>query len=86
MMLKWFWYYPFMRGETEGSHSHEDLYRGIIEHGHRNVHFVNSLQEGLDWLKEHCQKHDVVLSLGAGNVNWLVYALRDICLQRQLKK
>ena len=73
----------YAAGESKVSYSHEDLYRGIIEHGHRNVHYVNSMQEGLDWLKEHHQKHDVVLSLGAGNVNWLVYALRDIFLHQQ---
>jgi UDP-N-acetylmuramate--alanine ligase len=73
----------YAAGEKEGTYTHEDLYRGILQHGHRNVYQVSTLQEGLDWLQEYIQGGDVVLSLGAGNVNWLVYALRDFFLQEE---
>ena len=67
----------YAAGEKEGSHTHEDLYKGILEHGHRNVHYASSLQAGLDWVQDYVEEGDVVVSLGAGNVNWIVYSLRD---------
>ena len=44
MMLMASWFYLCMPGEKEGSHTHEDLYKGILEHSHRNVHYASSLQ------------------------------------------
>ena len=75
----------YAAGEKEGSHTHEDLYKGILEHGHRNVHYASSLQAGLDWVQDYVEEGDVVVSLGAGNVNWIVYSLRDWILADALE-
>ena len=75
----------YAAGEKEGSHTHEDLYKGILDHGHRNVHYASSLQAGLDWVQHYVESGDVVVSLGAGNVNWIVYSLRDWILADELE-
>jgi hypothetical protein len=41
------------------------------------------LQAGLDWVQHYVDNGDVVVSLGAGNVNWIVYSLRDWILETE---
>ena len=45
---------------------------------------ASSLQAGLDWVQHYIENGDVVVSLGAGNVNWIVYSLRDWILADEL--
>jgi len=53
------------------------LAAGIRRHGHRDVTDVSSLDHALRVLKDEVQPGDVVITLGAGNVNQLCGALAD---------
>ncbi len=60
----------YRAGETpiEGI-DHERLAREMRERGHHGAHTVDSLEDGLEWLATHLEEGDVVITLGAGNVN-----------------
>jgi UDP-N-acetylmuramate--alanine ligase len=45
------------------------LAQGIIEHGHKNTHFCGSLEEASEFLAGVVEPGDMVVTLGAGNVN-----------------
>jgi UDP-N-acetylmuramate--alanine ligase len=47
------------------------LAEGIMEHGHREVHACSSLEEAASFLWKQLEPGDVMVTLGAGNVNWL---------------
>ena len=47
----------------------EDMADGLIAHGHRSVESVGSLEEAVDHLADIVRPSDVVITLGAGNVN-----------------
>lgn len=47
------------------------LTRGIVEHGHKNAHYVSGQQAVVDHLKRHVREGDIVITLGAGNI-WQV--------------
>jgi len=49
----------------------EALTRGIVEHGHKNAHYVAGQQAVVDHLKQHVREGDIVITLGAGNI-WQV--------------
>ncbi|PLX90616.1 MAG: UDP-N-acetylmuramate--L-alanine ligase, partial [Desulfuromonas sp.] len=49
--------------------SAERLVDGIIEHGHRNVIYCGSLEETVTYLGNVVETGDLVVTLGAGNVN-----------------
>jgi UDP-N-acetylmuramate--alanine ligase len=49
----------------------EDLATSIVEHGHKQVHNIGSLEEATDTLAAMVQPGDLVLTLGAGDV-WKV--------------
>ncbi|MDT8421651.1 MAG: UDP-N-acetylmuramate--L-alanine ligase [Desulfuromonadales bacterium] len=49
--------------------SAQRLVDGIIGHGHRNVSYCGSLEETAEYLGEVVEKGDLVVTLGAGNVN-----------------
>ena len=49
--------------------SGESLYRGIRDHGHKDVHFIADQDDILGHLLETCRQGDLVLTLGAGNIN-----------------
>ncbi len=46
----------------------EQLAERVRRHGHRQVHYVPSLEEAAEQVKAVLQPHDMVLTLGAGNV------------------
>lgn len=52
----------------EGASS-ERLVEGIRDHGHRAVIYRSSLEEAADYLAETVETGDLVITLGAGNVN-----------------
>ena len=47
----------------------EALAQGINEHGHKSVSYCASLEEASDRIAELAEPGDMVLTLGAGNVN-----------------
>ena len=53
------------------------LAKEIAEYGHRSVKALPSLEQACDHLYEMLEPGDVIISLGAGNINWVLYALRD---------
>ena len=52
----------------EGASS-ERLVEGIRDHGHREVVYRSSLEETADYLAEVVETGDLVVTMGAGNVN-----------------
>jgi len=48
---------------------HQRLAQGIIEHGHRSVHVVENLEEAGQLIAQDRMPGDVVITLGAGDVN-----------------
>lgn len=44
------------------------LAEGVMEYGHKDVHYLPTVQNALDHLLQNLQPGDVVLTLGAGNV------------------
>ena len=40
----------------------------IREHGHRDTHFVPTLEDGLDRISKEVEPGDLVLTLGAGDI------------------
>jgi UDP-N-acetylmuramate--alanine ligase len=49
----------------------EGLYKGIRDHGHKNVHFIPKLDEVSAFLAAHTQPGDMVLTVGAGDITTL---------------
>ncbi|NIQ94921.1 MAG: UDP-N-acetylmuramate--L-alanine ligase [Desulfuromonadales bacterium] len=47
------------------------LTRGIVEHGHKDAHYIADQQAIIDHLKSHVREGDIVITLGAGNI-WQV--------------
>ncbi|MBW2261375.1 MAG: UDP-N-acetylmuramate--L-alanine ligase [Deltaproteobacteria bacterium] len=66
----------YAAGETpvEGV-SGESLARCIRDHGHRSVTFLPTLSEVVDHLAGSMREGDVVITLGAGNVSWVLKEL-----------
>lgn len=60
----------------------ESLAEKIRTHGHRGVHEAESLDAALDFLKTHVRPGDMVIMLGAGDVNRLC----DLLLSELRKK
>lgn len=62
----------YRAGETpvEGI-DHESLAAEMLARGHRGTHPVDSLDDALAWLTTHTRSGDVVITLGAGDVNSL---------------
>ncbi len=59
--------YPAGEKAIEGVDS-QWLYKGIKEHGHKEVHLAESLEDIVSLLKEIVQPGDRVMTLGAGDV------------------
>ena len=57
--------------------NHHALAQGISNHGHRSVMVGESLEEICALVIENIQEGDVVITLGAGNVNQICYWLKD---------
>ena len=55
--------------DDDASFAAQRLVDGIIGHGHRNVSYCGSLEETAEYLGEVVEKGDLVVTLGAGNVN-----------------
>ncbi|WP_020675401.1 UDP-N-acetylmuramate--L-alanine ligase [Geopsychrobacter electrodiphilus] len=55
----------------------EALVAGIREHGHRDVTFCRSLDDAVLVLEQHVEPGDMVITLGAGNVNQLCDRLAE---------
>lgn len=53
------------------------LVQGIREHGHRDVSFCASLEEAAAHLEQAVEPGDMVITLGAGNVNQVCQLLAD---------
>lgn len=56
---------------------HHTLGDGIRDRGHRGVHVADSLEDATDWLTANTLPGDVVVTLGAGNVNQICGALAE---------
>ncbi len=56
---------------------HHGLARALADHGHRSLATVESLDEALAHLVEEARPGDVVITLGAGDVNRLCGALAE---------
>jgi UDP-N-acetylmuramate--alanine ligase len=61
---------------------HESLVAALRERGHRGVHAAASLPAAGAWLLERAAHGDLVVTLGAGNVNELCQPLLDGLRQR----
>ncbi len=59
----------------------EALAQGVVEHGHKAVAYRSSLEDVSNYVAEICEPGDMVITLGAGNVN-------QVCglLAKQLNK
>jgi UDP-N-acetylmuramate--alanine ligase len=55
----------------------EGLVEGIREHGHRDVSFCRSFDEVVDRLFEQLEPGDMLITLGAGNINQVCDLLAD---------
>ena len=60
--------YPAGETPIEGVTS-QWLLKGIKEHGHRNAIFCADKQEVIDYLKDNIRSGDILITLGAGDVN-----------------
>ncbi len=60
--------YPAGETPIEGVTS-QWLLKGIKEHGHRNAIFCSDKQEVIDYLKDNIRSGDILITLGAGDVN-----------------
>ena len=56
---------------------HERFARALRDRGHRDAIAVEDLDAAADWLRNHTHPGDVVLTLGAGNVNSLCEPLLE---------
>ncbi|MEZ4317568.1 MAG: UDP-N-acetylmuramate--L-alanine ligase [Myxococcota bacterium] len=56
---------------------HHALSNEMRERGHRGTVAVDSLDAAVEWLAEHVKPGDVVITLGAGNVNSICGQLAD---------
>jgi len=57
--------------------SGESLAQGVIDHGHKDAHYRSSFEEVTDLLGELVAPGDLVVTLGAGNVNQICQLLAD---------
>ncbi len=73
--------YPAGEGPIPGV-SAENIYRGVKEHGHRDVTFLPDMKAIADHLPGILRKGDLVLTLGAGNV----YKVGEELLKRLSRK
>ncbi len=53
------------------------LAQGIIEHGHKETHYLESLEDAAHYLAQVVEPGDMVVTLGAGNVNQVCSLLAD---------
>ncbi len=47
----------------------ESLFRGLREHGHKNAVYIQDQADIVSYLADHVNKGDIVITLGAGDVN-----------------
>ena len=47
------------------------LYKGVTAHGQKDVHYLNDASQVVPFLNDYAREHDVLLTLGAGDV-WKV--------------
>lgn len=59
--------YPAGEEEIEGVHA-RNLFEGIREHGHRDVHYISDKNEILQYLLRVIMPGDLVITLGAGDI------------------
>lgn len=57
--------------------SAEALAQGVLEHGHKTVTYRSSLEEVADYVTEIAEPGDMVITLGAGNVNQVCQFVAD---------
>ena len=57
--------------------THENLAQGIRDHGHRAVYTAPSLEGIQKQVLEHAKPGDIIITLGAGNVNSLCASLSE---------
>jgi UDP-N-acetylmuramate--alanine ligase len=69
--------YPAGEQPIEGI-DHHRLAQGITEHGHRGVQTVESLDEATALLAARHQPGDVIITLGAGDVNRVCTDLKEV--------
>ena len=68
--------YPAGEDPIEGA-TGEALARGINEHGHKNVTYRENLEEVSDFVAEIAEPGDMVVTLGAGNINQVCVAVAE---------
>lgn len=59
--------YPAGEDKIEGIDSHL-LYEGIKQHGHKDVHCFDDLENAVDYVRRVLSSGDIVLTLGAGDI------------------
>ena len=47
------------------------LYEGVTEHGQKDVYYLSGPSQAVPFLNDYTRQHDVLLTLGAGDV-WKV--------------
>lgn len=55
----------------------EALTQGVLEHGHKSVVYRGSLESAADYVAEIAEPGDMVVTLGAGNVNQVCLKVAD---------
>lgn len=55
----------------------EALAQGVLEHGHKAVAYKGALEEAADYVSEIVEPGDMVVTLGAGNVNQICQMVAD---------
>ncbi len=68
--------YPAGESPREGV-DHHGLVAGMRERGHRGTHLVESLDEAVEHLRAEMREGDLVISLGAGDVNSVCHRLAE---------
>lgn len=59
--------YPAGETPIEGATGY-DLFKSVASRGHRNIFYVETLENALDKVKEILEPNTVILTLGAGNI------------------
>ncbi|HXM95897.1 MAG TPA: UDP-N-acetylmuramate--L-alanine ligase [Candidatus Dormibacteraeota bacterium] len=60
--------YPASEAPVPGVTS-EALARAIADAGHKNVHYFNSMEAGIEYLRREARPGDAILTIGAGNIS-----------------
>ena len=63
----------------------EALAQGIVEHGHKAVSYRSTVEEVSDLVAEIAEPGDMVVTLGAGNINQVCNLLAERLRKKELQ-